>query len=265
LFSGVIWLLILILDDFVELAIFSPYRLFAPLMYSIPAVVVWEVFTFLGAKHSKKVIVGLAAFCLIIITSLSSWLFYDHLSTTRIEAFRKSLNDVGVNWTGLSYWGEEEFKFQPHYSMGGDGLDDETVQSFFNQAIPLIAEAIDRGYVSRVSLSIDDSENQITELDALRNIRSLQDLDIWSDSISDFSVLSNLINLENLKCQCDQFSDFSILENLQNLKHLDFGIIEEAQCEGLRAFKSKRPSIAVLGEIWDLEQSSIQCVPAQSP
>ena len=69
-------------------------------------------------------------------------------------------------------------------------------------------------------MSIDVSEQGITDIGGLENFYNLSDLSLWGNKVSDLTPISGLTKLTTLTLYMNQISDIKVLAGLPNLTYI---------------------------------------------
>ncbi len=100
--------------------------------------------------------------------------------------------------------------------------------------------------------SLDLSNNQISDISFLKGLTSLQSLDLSVNQISDISFLKGLTSLQSLDLSNNQISDISFLKGLTSLQSLDLSynqISDISFLKGLTSLQSLDLSVNQISDI----------------
>jgi len=86
--------------------------------------------------------------------------------------------------------------------------------------------------------TLDLSNNQVSDYSFLKDLKSLQALDLSYNKISDISFLKDLKSLQTLDLSNNQVSDYSFLKDLESLQTLDLSYNKISDISFLKALKS---------------------------
>ena len=93
-----------------------------------------------------------------------------------------------------------------------------------------------RGLTSLQNLNCSDT--QVSDLEPLRGLTSLQNLECWNAKVSDLEPLRGLTSLQNLNCSDTQVSDLEPLRGLTSLQNLNCSFTKVSDLELLRGLTS---------------------------
>jgi internalin A len=108
-----------------------------------------------------------------------------------------------------------------------------------------------RGLTSLQNLNCSDT--QVSDLEPLRGLTSLQDLRCWSTKVSDLEPLRGLTSLQDLRCWSTKVSDLEPLRGLTSLQNLNCSFTKVSDLELLRGLTSLQNLDCWGTEVSDLE------------